>query len=261
MPGVSTPPTHASTPPGPTSLAPYAARAGGLVVGQLLRAAFGAVAVARGTKPLHPRGVLRRGTLLISPGPGAPTGVPLLDTPATHDCLVRPSRSVGLPRPLPDIEGLALRLPGPDGRGDLLFASTGTGAVTRHLLLLRRSHAHGPLTTLLPLRSPTGPLLVGLFPRPPQGGAEPDEYDLRVARPGRDWRGVGLLRIGDVADEVDDPPVRFDPVEFPVPGLEHYPGVAEIRSLAYRGARSGYPAETVAGLDRPGTGDGPVRGR
>lgn len=248
MPRVSIPRTVESDAHGLPVVSRYAARAGGVVVGQALRAAFGAVAVVRGAKPLHPRGVLRRGTLVVTPGPGGPTGVPLLDTPGTHPCLVRPSRSVGLPRPLPDIEGMAVRVDGPDGPGDLLFASTGAGSVTRHLLLLRRSHAHGPLTTLLPMRSPTGPLVLGLFPRPPQQGAEPDEYDLRVARPGGDWRGVGLLRIGDAADEEDDPPVRFDPVEFPVPGLDHFPGVAEARSLAYRGARSGYPAETVQGL-------------
>lgn len=246
---MSTPETSARASASLAPLGRYAAQAGGVAVGQVLRGVFGVVAVVRGAKPLHPRGELRRSTLVVDPAPGSTTGVALLDTPATHHCLVRPSRSMGLPRPLPDIEGMALRVPGPDGAGDLLFASTGAGSVSRHCLTLRRSHAHGPLTTLLPVRSPTGPLVLGLFPRPPAQGVDPDEYDLRVARPGGDWRAIGTLRVGDLASDEDDPPVRFDPVVFPVPGLEHYPALAQVRGLAYQGARAGHPVETVQGLD------------
>lgn len=226
-----------------------ATRVGAGVGGQALRALFGAAAVLRGAKPIHTRGVLRRGTLAIDPAPADPTGVPLLDTAASHRCLVRPSRSVGLPRPLPDIEGLALRVPTADGPGDILFASTGVGPVGRHCLVPRRSVAGGPLTTLLPVRSPTGPLLLGLFPRPAPRGVVTDEFDLRCSRPGGTWRAVGTLRIGDLAADEDDPPVRFDPVRFPVPGLEHYPVWAAVREPAYAAARSGYPAETVHGLE------------
>jgi hypothetical protein len=239
-----TQPTDAATSP-----AHRAARVGAAVGGQALRALFGAAAVLRGAKPIHTRGVLRRGTLLIDPAPADPTGVPVLDTAASHRCLVRPSRSVGLPRPLPDIEGLAVRVTTEQGPGDILFASTGAGPVARHCLVPRRSLAAGPLTTLLPVRSPTGPLLLGLFPRPAPRGVVTDEFDLRCSRPRGGWRAVGILRIGDLAADEDDPPVRFDPVRFQVAGLEHYPVWAAMREPAYAAARSGYPAETVQGLE------------
>jgi hypothetical protein len=48
---------------------------------------------------------------------------------------VRQSRAVGLPSPAPDIFGLAVRVPTEGGRhGDLLFATTGLGRITRFTL-------------------------------------------------------------------------------------------------------------------------------
>lgn len=90
------------------------------------------------------------------------SGVVLLDDPGPHPCLVRWSRATGL-RDGPDIEGLAVRLQGPTA-GDVLVASTGTGVLTRHVLVVRGRRDHGPLTTLLPLSTPTGPLLLRFDP-------------------------------------------------------------------------------------------------
>lgn len=57
---------------------------------------------------------------------------------------------MGLPEPLPDVTGLALRFA--EG-GALLFASTGTGPFTRRLLALR---VPGAVVRFDPLRPPVG---------------------------------------------------------------------------------------------------------
>jgi len=63
------------------------------------------------------------------------TGAAWLDDAGEDDVVVRLSRAVGLPPPAPDVFGLALRVPTAGGRyGDLLFASTGLGRLTRFTL-------------------------------------------------------------------------------------------------------------------------------
>ena len=119
-------------------------------------AVFGAAALVRRTKPLHPAGSVGEGTLEIT-APQRELGVPLLADRGTHRCTVRWSRAMGLPDSLPDFEGLALRFEGGDGEpADLLFASTGTGAVSRFLLAPRSPGSHGPQTTLLPVQRAEG---------------------------------------------------------------------------------------------------------
>ena len=139
--------------------------------GALLAAAFGATARIRGTRALHPVGVCGHGRLSVTPGP--PNGVVMLDDPGPHDCVLRWSRATGRQQGL-DVEGLALRVDGP-GQGDVLLASTGTGVLGRHLLRVRTPHRHGPLTTLLPLQSARGPLLLALDPEAHEDEDPPSE--------------------------------------------------------------------------------------
>src|SRR3954451_10255298 len=65
-------------------------------------------------KPLHPVGAVSRGTLHrygLTPS----VGVKWLDEPGQDKVLVRFSRALGLPGPLPDVLGLAVRIPQPAG--------------------------------------------------------------------------------------------------------------------------------------------------
>lgn len=158
-----------------------------------------------------------------------PTGAPCLDRAGARECLVRHSRAVGLPSGWPDIEGVAVRLAaGPGDRGgDLLLACTGVGAATRHLLRPRRSD--GTCTTLFPLRTPTGPVLVRLTP------SAPEAWRISWARPGRGWHPCGTLALTD--GPVPPTAPHFDPVQHPPEGLEHYPVAALLRRPAYVRAR------------------------
>jgi hypothetical protein len=159
--------------------------------------------------------------------------------------LVRLSRSAGLPAPWPDVAGLAVRVPLAGGtHADLLMSSAWDHPVGRYLLRpTRRRAAHA--TTLFPLRSPTGPLLLGALPADPDGR----RLELRVARPGGPWREFGQLRTSpnrgadQVADGADDeadlPPqdLRFDAVRHPLPGLPSYGWAVRLREPAYAAAR------------------------
>src|SRR5688572_9064652 len=80
------------------------ARRAAPVVATVVRAA----STVRGKRVLHPRGRTFGGRLVV-PG-GTSYGVPLLDEPGAYDVLVRLSRSAGLPAPLPDIQGVAVRV-------------------------------------------------------------------------------------------------------------------------------------------------------
>ena len=212
----------------------------GAAPGAVLGAVFGAAALVRRTKPLHPQGRVGDATLEIT-APQPDLGVPLLEATGTHRCIARWSRAIGLPSPLPDFEGLAIRFEEPTA--DLLFASTGTGAVSRFLLVPRRAGTHGSQTTLLPVSSAAGTSLV--FRVTPAAGTDPDEepprrFDLAVATSGSVWQPTGVLDVAWGPDR----PMRFDPVENLLPGTEQYPLVRMLREPAYFMARRGSAART-----------------
>ena len=203
--------------------------------GALLAAAFGLAARLRGTRSLHPVGVCGTGTISVTPGPGS--GVVLLDDPGPHPCLVRWSRATGK-REGRDLEGLAVRIEGPSA-GDVLLASTGTGTVGRHVLTVRDRHDHGPLTTLLPLSTGRGPLLVRLdpeeVPAPTRDQGDdvddpPTAYRLLVAAPGQPWHERGRLEISWTDRDCTR---RHDPVGHPPAGTWTHPLWARLRDPAY----------------------------
>jgi hypothetical protein len=202
----------------------------GWMVGATLAGVVRAFAALRPSdKPLHPKGVVRHARLLRR-GVEPPTGVAFLDTVATDDVLVRESRSVGLPRALPDIQGLALRVPNPDGSyGDALFASNGFGWLTRFLLIPTRTTYGRPMTTLLPYDTAAGPVLLGVR------AVDTGRLELGFAVGDGRWRTVGEIEL---SDRVSDEEITFDPIRNPLPGLGQYAAVRRLREPAYTAARS-----------------------
>ena len=179
-------------------------------------------------KPLHPDGVVLVGRL-DRQGSATPTGVTWLDEPGHDDVVVRLSRAVGLPRPLPDIHGLAIRVPSERGPGDLLLASTGWGRLGRFVLTFGRRPGARPLTSLLPYRTDVGAVLIGA--RYVASGT----YELAWAPYDGDWQAFATLVITD--REAADQKVSFDAVLNQVPGLLQYPTVVRLREPAYGQAR------------------------
>lgn len=178
-------------------------------------------------KPLHPHGEVVLGELRRA-GLDPPTGVSWLDSPGTDNVLVRLSRAVGLPPPVPDIFGLALRVPVGERHGDLLFASTGLSRVGRFVLRPRLSPSRGAMSTLLPYRTSQGPTLLAVVP------SSGDRFHLVCAHASGPWRRVGTLTLkGAGADAL----VSFDPIRNTVPGLTNYEFIRRLREPAYRSAR------------------------
>ena len=226
------------------------------LVGALARAAgrgvavpLGAIARWRGGKPMHPRGAVFD-AVLERRGSDPAWGVPWLDARAGDPAVVRLSRGLGLPSSLPDLLGLAVRLPGPDPV-DLLLSTTGRGRLTRLLPTARRDTA-AFYSSIMGYRSDAGSLRLAALPAADGVSSEPDElatqvavqelrFTLAAARGTGPWRPFGVLTLtGPVAGL--DPAVRFDAVQNPPPGLVPDGPMARFRAPAYaraRAARSG----------------------
>lgn len=230
------------------------ARTAGLVIGGVFAVA---ARVRPAIRPLHPTGEVCSGTLTRH-GSRRPTGVAWLDEPGTDPVTVRLSNSAGLPGRLPDVRGLAVRVPvgpaqlvgpaqrvGPARFADLLFASTGTRPLTRHLLVVTTAR-RPPMTTQLPFRSPGGPILIGAFAQGSAAGGEAadESFALGCADLRGPWQQFATLTIPgrSVRPGTDDPSLRFDPVRNTLPGLPNYGWVARLRDPAYAAARRVSPA-------------------
>ena len=180
-------------------------------------------------KPLHPDGEMFAGRL-VRVGSDEAHGVPWFDQPGEEDVLVRVSRAIGLPGPIPDVHGLAIRLrKGQTRYGDLLLATTGWDPVLRHVLM-PSWNAEWPMTTLLPYRSPQGPVVIGARPIDERG------YELCWAPVGKAWHPLGELTLDDPLPAGDE--VSFDPVLNTLPGLQQYTWVERLRERSYARARA-----------------------
>ena len=194
----------------------------------MLEAATWGVATLRpARKPLHPDGEVVRGRILRH-GTEEPTGVAWLDEPGEDDVVARRSRAIGLPRRLPDIQGLAVRVRVSGADGDILFATTGLGRLTRFVLTASRHPRTRPLTTLLPYATDSGPVLLAAE------GSERGTYDLSWAHASGEWHPFGVLLLSTVRADAE---ISFDPVLHQIPGLRQYASVRRLREPAYLRAR------------------------
>jgi hypothetical protein len=187
---------------------------------------------ASSKKALHPRGEIRRGVLRRH-GCSWTTGVSWLDDAGSDEVLLRFSRSVGLPKPFPDVLGLAMRIPlDTGGHGDLLLATTGSGRFGRFVLRPAR-HQGAVYSCLIPYQGTRGPLLLAALPMDDDGS----QFDLACASLMGAWSSFGRLEVLPESDHSRDAPVSFDPVLNIVPGLESYTWAAQLRRFAYAGSR------------------------
>lgn len=147
--------------------------------------ALGLTTAVRGERVFHPRGVLLTARLVV-PARGD-WGAALLDEPGEHEGVVRLSRGLGLPAPLPDVEGLALRLPGHGVAGgplDLLVNSAWR-------FTFAPSVASRTWSCVLPYRTGTGrQVLLGARPTG-------DGFDLLVAPLVGGWQPWARLEVGE----------------------------------------------------------------
>jgi len=179
-------------------------------------AAFRGASRLRGERAIHARG--RTMTASVQVTGSARTGAPLLDTPAEHEALVRVSRSAGLPLPLPDVLGLAVRVldaHGPGAHQDLLLDSTLEPALLRRLpwpASVRPLHG-----SLLPYDVAGRTLLLGARGMPGQRPATladlPDRFELELllATPHGVWERWAVLTTSGVLPAPGGRQTRFNP--------------------------------------------------
>lgn len=200
-------------------------------------AAFGTLARLTGRRALHPRGVVVD-AVLHREGLHPPSGAAFADEVpadglAEEPVRVRLSRASGLPPPLPDVLGLAMRLTTRDGSpGDLLLSTSAPAPVARHLLVPRRDPWTATYTSLAPFAAPDGPLMVGALPIGDQA------FALTVATPRGRWRRFAVLALPSL-DGAEDDSVGFDPVLHPLPGLGMPRGLRRLRRDSYAASRAG----------------------
>ncbi|SDQ35267.1 hypothetical protein [Thermostaphylospora chromogena] len=243
VPGTARPVRRTAAPDGGRVAAPRAAvrdaaeraaEVAGRVVGGLRRG-----------RALHTRGVCAAATLTVAWPPVRPLGVASLDRQGRTEVLVRLSKGVSLPGRLPDVLGLAIRLPDPEGDVDLLL-STAAPPPLGWLPIPRRAFTSGPYSSLARYRHRDGPLrLVAV----PYGEAVPADprllgtalahapllFQLFAQPPRGPGRPLAMLRVHTPLPETDVP---FDPVENAHPGLRLPETIGRLRRGAYAGSRA-----------------------
>lgn len=197
---------------------PRAATASALALGTALR----------GARVFHPRGEASTGTVEVEGGAG--TGARVLDEAGTHDVVVRVSRGVGLPAPLPDIVGLAVRFAGAGRDGgplDLLVNTAGGPPLLRHLFLpepLGRT-----FSSVLPFRTGSGRLLL-LGARDEGTGRS---WELLAASLTGPWSRWGRLTLGTPLPAAVSEELRFRPT-LGADDLQQVELFRALRDLSYR---------------------------
>jgi hypothetical protein len=207
-------------------------------------------AALRHSRLFHPDGVLAEGVLdrIAPPNEGLPI--------ESCDVVGRVSKAVGLPGALPDIAGLAWRIPPPpDLRScspwDVLLASTLSGSVGRIILRPLFSWSGATFSSLMPLRFKGGlwwvrARLVSDIDAPglslevirEQIASDGVEFDIEQAAGTGGFLPLAHLTFRHVDSSRDD--VAFDPTLHSDPEVELTPGwLSDFRRAAYRRSREG----------------------
>ena len=116
---------------------------------------FASLSKLRGHRVFHPYGEVFDATIKFDRK--ALRWLPdVIVTPRTHQAVVRFSRGIGLPAPLPDVFGMAVKIPDLYGGGgwdqDWLMVTSGSDPIGRHLLVPTRELLARPYSTVLPYR-------------------------------------------------------------------------------------------------------------
>lgn len=224
------------------------------VIGAVLGGAFAVGQRVRHPRPIHPRGVVLRGEMRWIPD-ATPAGVAFVDhaPPGPVPVVARVSRSLGLPAPLPDIIGLAVRFEtsawsaGEQATthrvADIELASTGWNVPLRFALLPHRRAERARLGSLFPYRGARGPVLLvartrsgrpaGTDPRElPRSTDTPWLLTLGHATAWGPWHPFAVLALHLDPDQ-DDRGLRFDAVRHPIPGAGAYGWVRAVRQPSY----------------------------
>jgi hypothetical protein len=222
-----------------------AVEAAGYAAGAVLA---GVAAIRRG-KAVHPHGIVFAAELVVLRVPAGLERAELFAKPGRRPAIVRFSRSLGLPRPLPDLLGMAVRVPDAYGEArhqDFLMVTSVDAPVAHHAFVPARDAQQRPYSSSLPYRVDHRRLLVGALPREdsprPQNGNELERliaaaatgrrvFDLATAQIWGRFVSVAELHVGDQLPAEADA-LRFNPYNSGG-GLEPAGVLNRLRDYAY----------------------------
>ena len=193
---------------------------------------WSALSRLRKARIFHPDGVAYAATLAV-PG-NAGTNTPLFDQPREHRCIVRLSRGVGLPRPLPDTIGLAVRIEDAYGRQkhqDFLM-NTSLDAPVLHHLILPSVLPGQSYSSVLAYRIGGKICVVGAIPR--GRGA----FDLALAPLGGRLVPIARLTLGERLPGEIAERIKFNPWHTG-PNIQPFGPFQRLRRDAYPGSQRG----------------------
>jgi hypothetical protein len=188
---------------------------------------FTALAKLRRARGVHPHGIGFDGVLTLQAGPGLDL-MPGLGPPRSVAAVLRLSRSFGFPRPLPDLLGVALKLPelhGPGRDQDFLLVSAFDGRLSKYVPVPAPRYSWRAYSSLLPYRSNGRIVLPGALGASPAAAYGHDEmagalhaaqhgalrFALAVAPALGRFAAVGELRAQQQLAESAVQALRFNP--------------------------------------------------
>jgi hypothetical protein len=210
----------------------------------------------RGDRALHPDGVVFAGTFQALASE-AVRGSALFAGGGERRALVRISRGAGIPEPLPDVLGCAIRVLdayGPGAHQDFALASSRREPVARHVLLPARDFLGVFYSSVLPYRlgwqvgvvggeleSPKASRLTSLDGlRTALVSDQPLSARLLAASVLGGWRTVATLRLDRVVADAEARRLRFNPWNTG-PGIRPIGLFNRLRDPAYRGSQAASP--------------------
>ncbi|MDQ4126128.1 MAG: hypothetical protein M3134_11115 [Actinomycetota bacterium] len=205
-------------------------------------AVFAGLSAGRRKRIFHPRGITFEGTLTFHDGNPLPFE-------GAERALVRFSKAAGFPQGVPDLFGLAIKLP--DAGQDLLLVTAGEDAVTRHLLVPATGFFRRAYSTVLPYEWGGELIVLGARPDPPlvhASGQEMDDLPALVAA-GRlrfdlTWGRAGTSDVETfaslVVDRQHEGDVAFNPFNSH-PSLKPAGGLNRLRRDSYERSQQARP--------------------
>jgi hypothetical protein len=136
---------------------------------------FAALAKLRRARGVHPHGIGFEGVLTLQAGRGLDL-MPGLGPPRSVPAVLRLSRSFGFPRPLPDLLGVAVKLPDLRRvRPGFLLVSALDGRLSKYVPAPAPRYSWRAYSSLLPYRSDGRTVLPGALGASPAAATRQDE--------------------------------------------------------------------------------------
>jgi hypothetical protein len=171
---------------------------------------FATLAKLRRARGVHPHGIGFGGVLTLQTGPGLDL-IPGLGAPRSVPAVLRLSRSFGLPRPLPDLLGVAVKLPDMHGPGhdqDFLLVSALDGRLSKYVPLPAPRYSWRAYSSLIPYRSDGRLVLPGALHAAEHGDLR---FRLAVAPALGRFTSFGEIRVTHRLPQSEVQALRFNP--------------------------------------------------